>query len=404
MTADRWTQAVRRQLGLGRLLPLGGPRDGAWLAESAADSVLRTAADEQPGIRLGVLRIAPADPDAGQTPAVPPPPSALPPGPLRITAEFAATPTDPLPTTADRLRGTLFTTATEAIGLTVTDVDLRVTTLLDAEPSAPEPSGPEPSAAEPSAAESSAAESSASEARGGEGVAPPADGRAGEDAGAGPEQPGDARFPAGPGHAGAGEATGAGPEQPGQTRSPGAPGHAGEGPEGAADAQAEGNPAGGERAAESGPPSGAAEGQATESRPPSGAAEGQATESRPPSGAAEGQATESRQPSGAAEGQAAEAAETSDAGGDEAQVAAAVLAVPGVVRLTGTLGGRGRAVHIDEHPRATSGAALPRRHVRVELAASRDHRTLDVAVAVRAAVSEALPNHPTVAVLVTELT
>ncbi|MBA2948424.1 hypothetical protein [Streptomyces himalayensis] len=376
MTADRWTQAVRRQLGLGRLLPLGGPRDGAWLAESAADSVLRAAADEQPGIRLGVLRIAPADPDAGQTPAVPPPPSALPPGPLRITAEFAATPTDPLPTTADRLRGTLFTTATEAIGLTVTDVDLRVTTLLDAEPSAPEPSGPEPSAAEPSAAEPSAAESSAREARGGEGVAPPADGRAGEDAGAGPEQLGDARSPAGPGHAGAGEATGAGPEQPGQTRSPGAPGHAGEGPEGAADAQAEGHPAGGERAAESGQPSGAAEGQATESRPPSGAAEGQA----------------------------AEAAETSDAGGDEAQVSAAVLAVPGVVRLTGTLGGRGRAVHIDEHPRATSGAALPRRHVRVELAASRDHRTLDVALAVRAAVSEALPNHPTVAVLVTELT
>jgi hypothetical protein len=344
MTADRWTQAVRRQLGLGRLLPLGGPRDGAWLAESAADSVLRAAADELPGIRLGVLRIAPADPDAGQTPAVPPPPSALPPGPLRITAEFAATPTDPLPTTADRLRATLFTTATEAIGLTVTEVDLRVTTLLEAEPSAPEPSGPAPSAAEPSAGE----------ARGGEGVAPPADGRAGEDAGAGPEQ--DARFPVGPGHEGAGEATGASPEQPGRTQSPGAPGHAGEGPEGAADAQAEAHPAGGEGAAESGQPSGAAE-----------------------------------------------AAETSD-GGDEAQVSAAVLAVPGVVRLTGTLGGRGRAVHIDEHPRATSGAVLPRRHVRVELAASRDHRTLDVAVAVRAAVSEALPNHPTVAVLVTELT
>ncbi|MGC3004257.1 nucleopolyhedrovirus P10 family protein, partial [Streptomyces sp. G35A] len=35
-TADRWTRAVREQVGLGRLLPLGGPRDGAWIAERAA--------------------------------------------------------------------------------------------------------------------------------------------------------------------------------------------------------------------------------------------------------------------------------------------------------------------------------------------------------------------------------
>ncbi|MER5829185.1 nucleopolyhedrovirus P10 family protein, partial [Streptomyces mirabilis] len=51
MTADRWTQAVRRQLGLGRLLPLGHPRDGAWIAEEAADAFLRRAAADVPAVR-----------------------------------------------------------------------------------------------------------------------------------------------------------------------------------------------------------------------------------------------------------------------------------------------------------------------------------------------------------------
>ncbi|MGA6226178.1 nucleopolyhedrovirus P10 family protein, partial [Streptomyces umbrinus] len=48
MTADRWTQAVRNQLGLGRLLPLGGPHDGAWITEAAATAVLRRAARSVP--------------------------------------------------------------------------------------------------------------------------------------------------------------------------------------------------------------------------------------------------------------------------------------------------------------------------------------------------------------------
>ncbi|MFS4097347.1 nucleopolyhedrovirus P10 family protein, partial [Streptomyces sp. AF1A] len=56
--ADTWTQAVRHQLGLGRLLPLGGSRDGAWIAERAATAVLVRAADGVPGVRLGALRLA----------------------------------------------------------------------------------------------------------------------------------------------------------------------------------------------------------------------------------------------------------------------------------------------------------------------------------------------------------
>ncbi|MFI2199219.1 nucleopolyhedrovirus P10 family protein [Streptomyces sp. NPDC020192] len=154
MTADRWTGkrgrraapshravvgdgwAVRHQLGLGRLLPLGGPRDGAWITEEAAAAVLeRAAADGVPGVRLGALRIGLADPEDVHEPVVPPPPGALPAGALRLTADFAATAAEPLPTVASRLRHALATAATRQLGLAVTEVDLRVTDLLDtAEP------------------------------------------------------------------------------------------------------------------------------------------------------------------------------------------------------------------------------------------------------------------------------
>ncbi|MEU0117792.1 nucleopolyhedrovirus P10 family protein [Streptomyces bobili] len=131
MTADRWTRVVREQLGMGRLLPLGEPRDGAWISEEAAEAVLRRAARELPGVRLGVLRIAVADPERTHEPVVPAPPSALPPGPLRVTADFAAAASAPLPATASRLRTALAVAATERLGLVVAEVDLRVTALLD---------------------------------------------------------------------------------------------------------------------------------------------------------------------------------------------------------------------------------------------------------------------------------
>ncbi|MGW3287800.1 nucleopolyhedrovirus P10 family protein [Streptomyces sp. NPDC001002] len=233
MTADQWAHAVRHRLGLGRLLPLGGPRDGAWITEEAADAVLRHAAGGLRGVRLEGLRIALADPDQAYDSSVPSPPSALPPGPLRVTAEFAATAAEALPTTADRLRAALTVAATERLGMTVVEVDLRVTALLDEEPE------PAP-ALEPS-------------------------------------------VPAAP------------------------------------------------------------------------------------------------EPSGA----------------DEERVAAAALAVAGVVRLTR---GLGRAVHIEERQEE---GALAHRHVRVEIAVHTDRRALEVALEVRAAVSGALPDRPTVAVLVT---
>ncbi|MFD8914013.1 nucleopolyhedrovirus P10 family protein [Streptomyces sp. NPDC059575] len=237
MTSE-WTQVVRQRLGVGRLLPLGGGRDGAWISEQAAGAVLGSAArDEVPGVRLGTLRIGLADPaDAGE-PVVPPPPSALPPGALRVTADFAATTERPLPVTAELLRTALTDAATRRLGLAVTEVDLRVTDLLG-----PADAGPEPSPA------------------------------------------------------------------------------------------------------------------------PS-----------PPS------AAEAKDPDGYL-------------------VATAARAVPGVTRLTAVLGDRCGVVRTE---RPAVPASLPRRHVCVELAADPDHRTVEVARAVRTAVRDALEDHPTVAVLVT---
>ncbi|MEU9991708.1 nucleopolyhedrovirus P10 family protein [Streptomyces sp. NPDC048045] len=234
---DRWAQAVRHQVGMGRLLPLGGPRDGAWIAEQAAAAVLgRAAAAGVPDARLGALRITLADPEEVHEPVVPSPPSALAPGPLRVTADVTATAAEPLPTTAARLRRTLATAAAEQLGLAVTEVDLRVTDLVEPDGPAPQAPGPQPPAAR----------------------------------------------------------------------------------------------------------------QITDPQ--------------------------------------------------ESGVAAAALSVPGVTRLTGSLGGLARAVHIEERPDET---ALPRRHVRVEVAVDADHRAVDVARQVRAAVRDALDDHPTVAVLIT---
>ncbi|MER8017790.1 nucleopolyhedrovirus P10 family protein [Streptomyces griseoluteus] len=236
MTAD-WTQAVRQRLAPGRLLPLGGSRDGAWMTERAATSVLAgAAAAEVPGAWLGTLRIGPADPRQVREPVVPAPPSALWPGPLRVTADFAATAARPLPVTAERLREVL-TAAAGRLGLTVTEVDLRVTDLLE----------------------------------------PPA-------------------------------------EPPPVSRAQRAP----------------------------------------------------------------------------------DAERTTDP--DEAAVAAAVLTVAGVARLTAAFGDRGHAVRVQ---RRESDAALPHRHVYVEVATDSAHRATEVAQRVRAAVRDTLEDRPTVAVLVT---
>ena len=256
MTADSWTRAVRHQLRLGRLLPLGERRDGAWIAERAAEAVLRGVAQHVRGVRLGALRIALADPEDAHEPAVPPPPGALPPGPLRITADFAAVATEPFPATASRLRTALATAAAERLGLVVAEVDLQVTALLDHMDDMDDMDDVD--------RVDDADHAAAADIDHIDGI---------------------------------------------------------------------------------------------------------------------------------------DRVDNVDDGG-ESLVAATALAVPGVVRLTGTLGGLGRAVHIEE---LVGERALPRLHARVEVAVRADHRVLDVAREVRARVGEVLPDHPTVAVLVTKV-
>lgn len=127
-----------QQVALGGLLPLGGPRDGAWISEKAAVSVLRDAVRRERGLRLGRVRVRLADPSGRyEEPAVPAPPGALPPGELRIEGDFAiftdwsASGPEALPAGARRLRSALAAAAEERLGLMVTEVDLRVTGLLD---------------------------------------------------------------------------------------------------------------------------------------------------------------------------------------------------------------------------------------------------------------------------------
>lgn len=154
--AQGWTAAVRQRLGLGRLLPLGGPADGAWISERAAVGVLRRAV-AGPGPVIMELRIAVADAESAPAPQVPPPPSALPPGPLRIEATVAATAHQPLPAAAAALRSALLTAAARRLGLVVDEVDVRVAKLLDTEPERAEPPPAEVRPAEPEGAAGRAA-------------------------------------------------------------------------------------------------------------------------------------------------------------------------------------------------------------------------------------------------------
>ncbi|UBI39558.1 MULTISPECIES: hypothetical protein [Streptomyces] len=162
--SDALARAVRRQLGLGALLPLGDPADGAWITEEAVARVLRRAARGVAGVRLGTLRVTTAGGAPGAVPpsGFPAPPGALPPGPLRCAAdlttalvpgavphEFAhGVPHEPLYETADRLRAALWAVSEERLGLEWAAIDLRVTDVLrDLPPEGdrtPEPQGDTP--------------------------------------------------------------------------------------------------------------------------------------------------------------------------------------------------------------------------------------------------------------------
>lgn len=133
---------VRERLGPGRLLPLGEATDGAWLTERATRTVLLRAAAAVRGVVPGQLRVALVAP--GEEAPFPVPPGGLPPGPLRITADFAATAERPLQVVAEELREALFASAAGELGLGVVEVDLRVTGLVEGPAGGPESPAPAP--------------------------------------------------------------------------------------------------------------------------------------------------------------------------------------------------------------------------------------------------------------------
>ncbi|MFD3524595.1 hypothetical protein [Streptomyces sp. NPDC058653] len=137
-----WPAAVQQLRDLGRALPLGEAQDATWLFEWAAAAELRRAGATLPGATPGRLRIGLIDPDTAGTPATTAPPSALPPGPLRIDGEFAALPGEPLPALADQLRHVLFACAADRLGLHVAEVNLQVTALLESADASPVPPTP----------------------------------------------------------------------------------------------------------------------------------------------------------------------------------------------------------------------------------------------------------------------
>ncbi|REK86940.1 hypothetical protein DY245_29495 [Streptomyces inhibens] len=143
MTVEAWTQAVRLQLELGRLLPLGEPDDGAWITEQAAVRVLGRAAAEVPGVGLETLRVGAIPLASSSEPAVPPPVSALPPGPLRIEATLSAAMQQSLSHTAEQLRSALLSAAVERLGLAAVAADLHITDLLQSPEAAARSQTPE---------------------------------------------------------------------------------------------------------------------------------------------------------------------------------------------------------------------------------------------------------------------
>ncbi|WP_405580031.1 hypothetical protein [Streptomyces sp. NBC_01190] len=132
---DRLTRTVREQLALGRLIPLGGPADTAWITESAAVESLRRTAAGLHGVRLREVEVLVVEWDTAELPAAAPV-GALPHLPVRVEAAFEAAADQPLPLTAQRLRDVLWGRAQEGLGLMVAAVDLRITGLLDEDPPA----------------------------------------------------------------------------------------------------------------------------------------------------------------------------------------------------------------------------------------------------------------------------
>ncbi|MEV0603310.1 Asp23/Gls24 family envelope stress response protein [Streptomyces sp. NPDC050315] len=119
--ADRITarvmDLVRTDLRPGRTLPLGEPTDDAWITEAAAAKAFRAAADALPTVFAGSCKVTLQAPG----------------GPATVTMEVAAGLEWPLPELAERIRERVLAAADEAVGMAVSEVDVAVVDLIDAD-------------------------------------------------------------------------------------------------------------------------------------------------------------------------------------------------------------------------------------------------------------------------------
>lgn len=123
---QRVMDVVRLELRPGRPLPLGEPDEDLWIMEAVAARTVRTAAETVTGVRAGSCRIVPGAPH--------------PAGPARIDVrlELHVLLTHDLTELADRVRRRVREAVDDGLGLGITELDIRITDLLDPEEDTPE--------------------------------------------------------------------------------------------------------------------------------------------------------------------------------------------------------------------------------------------------------------------------
>ncbi|RPE39923.1 hypothetical protein EDD90_2949 [Streptomyces sp. Ag109_O5-1] len=119
--ADRVMNAVRTEVGLGRLLPLADPDRDLRITESAAAKALRQAADGVPGARAATCRLTSAGEGTD----------------IRVTMTLVAMLDRPLPERVHQVRRAILHSAGQDLGLAVTAVDISVVDVLEPWPPHP---------------------------------------------------------------------------------------------------------------------------------------------------------------------------------------------------------------------------------------------------------------------------